>query len=266
MSDGRNAEETLITKGQVTLSGIDIQFGAGASSIYACKDFAMEVFPGEFVCIVGPSGCGKSSILNVLAGFLKPSQGDVNVDGKTVTNTSGASRGVVFQDYALFPWLTAGENVSYGARMHGKGAKEQKEIARKYLSLVGLNDEMNHFPDELSGGMQQRVGIARVLANSPDVMLMDEPFGALDAQTRLSMQQLLLDIWARSKTTIIFVTHDLDEALLLSDRIFLMGGSKPGRLVEIIDVPFTRPRSVSKLMTQGDYAALKSDLVKKLHL
>lgn len=261
----QGAEKTPI-KGHVEVCDVTIRLGGGASAKSAVEDFSMQVYPGELVCLVGPSGCGKSSVLNVIGGFLRPSRGKVIVDGQIVTGRPAASRGVVFQQYALFPWLTASENVSFGARMRGVGPIQRAKIAAKYLSLVGLREEGDRFPDELSGGMQQRVGIARVLANSPDVMLMDEPFGALDAQTRLSMQHLLLNVWARNRTTIIFVTHDLDEALLLADRIFLMGNKNPGKLIEIITLPFPRPRRISELVARSDYGAIKADLVRKLHL
>ena len=252
--------------GCVEVRDLAIKFGRGASEKSAVEGFSIRVQPGELVCLVGPSGCGKSSVLSVIAGFLRPSRGDVIVDGNVVTGWPASSRGVVFQQYALFPWLTASENVSFGARMRGIPRSQRAAIANKYLALVGLGGEGDRFPDELSGGMQQRVGIARVLANTPDVMLMDEPFGALDAQTRLSMQHLLLDIWAKNRTTIIFVTHDLDEALLLADRIFLMGSKNPGKLIEVVTIPFPRPRRISDLVARSDYGAIKAELVRKLHL
>ena len=193
------------------------------------------------MCVLGPSGCGKSTLLNALAGFVAPASGRVSVDGDLVT-APGADRGVVFQDPTLFPWKTVIENVSLGPLLAGRGAAEAERIGRTLLARVGLSSRSDSFPKQLSGGMQQRVGIARALANDPRVLLMDEPFGALDAQTRSMMQRVLLDVWAEIGVTVLFVTHDIDEAVVLADRIVIMSAS-PGRFIDDIPVPIPRPRA-----------------------
>lgn len=193
----------------------------------------MYVKNEEFVSILGPSGCGKSTILRILAGLEEPTSGSVQVSGEEVKGPS-AKRGMVFQSYTLFPWLTVRENIEFGLKLKGMKQKERKEISDRYLELVGLERFADSYGKELSGGMKQRVAIARSLANNPEVLLMDEPFGALDAQTKQSMQQLLLDIWKKEKTTIVFITHDIDEALFLSQRIYVME-ARPGRILEEID-------------------------------
>lgn len=189
----------------------------------------------EFVSILGPSGCGKSTILRILAGLEEHTSGSVKVSGEEVRGPS-RKRGMVFQSYTLFPWLTVRENIEFGLKLKGMKEKERREISDRYLELVGLEKFANSYSKELSGGMKQRVAIARALANQPEVLLMDEPFGALDAQTKQSMQKLLLDIWKKEKTTIVFITHDIDEALFLSQRIYVMEqgrGELSKRLMQI---------------------------------
>jgi ABC-type nitrate/sulfonate/bicarbonate transport system ATPase subunit len=197
---------------------------------------------GEFRVLLGPSGCGKSTLLRMIAGLDKPDSGEVLVHDQPVLGPS-KDRGMVFQKYTSFPWLTVAENVGYGMKINGVPASQRKETADRLLKAVGLSEFAGVYPDTLSGGMQQRVAIARTLALRPSVILMDEPFGALDAQTRSEMQQLLLQIWDETACTILFVTHDVEEAIYLADRIFIMS-SHPGTIVEDLPVPFDRPRDL----------------------
>jgi NitT/TauT family transport system ATP-binding protein len=204
-------------------------------SFTAVLDLNLEVREGEFMVIVGPSGCGKSTILDLLAGLTTPTHGQVLLDGKPITGPA-LDRGIVFQQYALFPWRTALGNVEFGLESKGVPAKQRREIAREHLALVGLTQFEDRHPHELSGGMKQRVAIARSLAYEPDVLMMDEPFAALDAQTRETLQSELLTTWERSKKTMVFITHGIDEAVFLGQRIAIMT-SRPGRIKKVIDVP-----------------------------
>jgi NitT/TauT family transport system ATP-binding protein len=197
---------------------------------------------GEFRVLLGPSGCGKSTLLRMIAGLDKPTSGQVLVNGEVVTHP-GKDRGMVFQKYTSFPWLTVADNIAYGMKINGVPEAQRKETVDRLLRSVGLSEFANVYPETLSGGMQQRVAIARTLALRPSVILMDEPFGALDAQTRSDMQQLLLQIWDETACTILFVTHDVEEAVYLADRIFIMS-SHPGTIVEDVEVPFDRPRDL----------------------
>lgn len=203
--------------------------------------FNLEVNKGEFLAILGPSGCGKSTFLSILAGLAHQDIGKVLIAGNPVTGT-GQNRGVVFQGYALFPWLTVLENIQVGLEIRGLAKKERESIARDYLELVGLQDFANRYPRQLSGGMKQRVAIARALAYDPDVLLMDEPFAALDAQTRELLQLELLKIWENSKKTIVFVTHSIDEAVFMADRVAVMQ-AHPGKVKKTIDITLPRPRT-----------------------
>ena len=200
----------------------------------------LELVPNSFTCLLGPSGCGKSTLLNMIAGFTKPSSGQVLVDGQPVTGPS-ADRGVVFQEYALFPWRTALDNVAFGPMLRGGSRAEQRKIARRYLSMVGLVGHEDKYPANLSGGMKQRVAIARALANDPSVLLMDEPFGALDAQTREVLQEELLRIWEQDRKTVVFVTHSISESVFLADRIVVMA-TRPGAIKQVFDLDLPRPR------------------------
>ncbi|WP_082084072.1 ABC transporter ATP-binding protein [Paenibacillus beijingensis] len=210
-------------------------------NISVLNDFNIDVREGEFLAILGPSGCGKSTFLNILAGLSRQTGGEITVDGEPV-NGVNRKHGVVFQGYALFPWRTVQQNVEVGLQIRGVPKKERKKIALEYIQLVGLQSFANRYPHELSGGMRQRVAIARSLAYQPDVLLMDEPFAALDAQTREILQSELLRIWDAHKKTIIFITHSLDEAIFLADRVAIMT-ARPGTIKEIIDIPLERPRS-----------------------
>jgi NitT/TauT family transport system ATP-binding protein len=230
----------------------------GQTEVRALDGISLTINEGEFVALLGPSGCGKSTLLNLLAGFEKTTEGTLLFDGETVTRP-GPDRGVVFQEAALFPWLNVWQNVVFGPQVQGVVRSEYESRARKLLKLVGLEAFAEALPVQLSGGMRQRVGIARVLAMSPRALLMDEPFGALDAQTRLSMQQLLLDVWQSLGTTVLFVTHDIDEAILLSDRICVMS-ARPGRIIRTIPIALARPRSIASLVSP-EFIAYKARIM-----
>ena len=217
------------------------------------KGFDLSVRDGEFLSLLGPSGCGKSTFLNILAGLVPQSSGDIRVDGEPVS-AARHKLGVVFQGYALFPWRTVRKNVETGLEIRRVSRAQRRAEAEHYLRLVGLLDFADHYPHQLSGGMRQRVAIARALAYGPEVLLMDEPFGALDAQTRESLQQELLGIWEQSAKTVVFVTHSIDEAIFLSDRVAVMGRG-PGRVKEIIDVDLPRPRDASLRHSRGVHRA-----------
>ena len=207
----------------------------------------LDIKENEFICVVGPSGCGKSTLLNIIAGLDTPTSGAVYFDGKKIEGT-GTERGVVFQQYALFPWLTVLKNVMFGLKLQGKSDAEAKEIAMKYIKMVQLEDFVNHYPKELSGGMKQRVAIARAYAVKPEVLLMDEPFGALDAQTRTQLQTELLKTWQEENKTCFFVTHDIEEAIVLASRVVIMS-ARPGRIKEIIDIDIPHPRDQATKMS-----------------
>lgn len=210
----------------------------GVSDLIALSGINLDIQNGEFLAIVGPSGCGKSTFLDLLGGLSKPNEGNIYIDGKIV-NGPGLDRGIVFQQYALFPWRTAIGNVEFGLENQNFSKKDIKEIAQKYISLVGLNGFENHYPYQLSGGMKQRVALARALAFDPDILLMDEPFGSLDAQTREIMQRELLKIWDKTKKTIVFITHSIDEAVFLADRVAIMT-ARPGVIKNIVNIPISR--------------------------
>ena len=228
----------------------------------ALENVSFEVPDQQFAVIVGPSGCGKSSLLYLTAGLSEPTEGDIYVGGQLVDGP-GADRGMVFQSYTLFPWLTVRQNVEFGLKRRGMPAAERREIVDHYLDEVGLRRVENNYPKQLSGGMMQRVAIARALANDPQILLMDEPFGALDSQTRMQMQQLLLRVWDHSKKTVVFVTHDIDEAILLGDRVYVMG-ARPGRIKRILDVPIERPRSLDMVMDRP-FIEMKREILGLLH-
>ena len=234
-------KESSEGKGRIAIDEVSITFGSGADKHVAVETTSIGIEAGEFVCILGPSGCGKSTLLNAIAGYVKPTTGKVDVDDVTVEKP-GPDRGMVFQQYSLLPWKTVYENVAFGPKMAGFSRANSGSTANTFLELVGLKKFGRRYPAELSGGMQQRVGIARALANYPSVLLMDEPFGALDAQTRLMMQESLLDIWRKFGTTVVFVTHDVDEAVFLADRVLIMSAA-PGRIIEDVKINLPRPRS-----------------------
>ncbi|NJM34169.1 MAG: ABC transporter ATP-binding protein [Rhodomicrobium sp.] len=224
--------------GAIGIKDVTIAFGSGAARHVAVTDVSIDIEPGEFVCLLGPSGCGKSTLLNSVAGYVAASSGEVLVDGAPV-DAPGPDRGMVFQQYSLFPWKTVRENVAFGPMIMGRA--QPYSIADTMIAMVGLAKFGNRYPAELSGGMQQRVGIARALATYPKVLLMDEPFGALDSQTRHMMQESLLEIWSEFGITVLFVTHDIDEAVFLGDRVLIMSAS-PGRIIADIPIDLPRPR------------------------
>ncbi len=228
----------------------------------ALEQVSFEVPDQQFAVLVGPSGCGKSSLLYLTAGLNEPTEGEIYVGGQQVQGP-GADRGMVFQSYTLFPWLTVRQNVEFGLKRRGMAAAQRKEIVDYYVNEVGLTGFADNYAKQLSGGMMQRVAIARALANDPQILLMDEPFGALDSQTRLQMQQLLLRVWGNSKKTVLFVTHDIDEAVLLGDRVYVMG-ARPGRIKQILDVPIERPRSLDMVMERS-FIDMKRKIFGLLH-
>ena len=248
--------------GTITFEGVSKTYN-GQREVRALEDVSLKVDEGEFVALLGPSGCGKSTLLNVLAGFEQISKGKLLFDGTTI-DKPGPDRGVVFQEAALFPWLTVWQNVIFGPQVQGMARSEYEARARQLLDLVGLSAFADALPVQLSGGMRQRVGIARVLVMNPRALLMDEPFGALDAQTRLSMQQLLLDVWQKLNTTVLFVTHDIDEAILLSDRICVMS-ARPGRIIKTIPIELARPRSIASL-TSPEFVAYKAEIMADIRI
>ncbi|MDP9897238.1 NitT/TauT family transport system ATP-binding protein [Variovorax boronicumulans] len=251
-----------VQTGRIAIDDLRVRLGQAAQAFDAVQDITLHVEPGEFVCLLGPSGCGKSTLLGALAGHLTPASGVIHVDGEPVRGPH-PDRGLVFQHHTLFPWKKVLDNVAFGLKMQGVGRRERHARAHEMLRLVGLDDFAGFYPSQLSGGMQQRAEIARVLINHPRVMLMDEPFGALDAQTRLMMQRQLLDAWARVRTTIVFITHDIDEALFLGDRVLVMG-PRPGRIVAEFALDFPRPRDPS-LVTSPEFTALKRRCLQLLH-
>jgi NitT/TauT family transport system ATP-binding protein len=229
--------------------------------VTALKDFNVTVEEGEFVSIVGPSGCGKSTFLNVLLGLIPPVSGEMAINGKRVEGP-GQDRAMVFQEFGLLPWRTVLNNVELGLELRGVPTAERRPTCQKFIEMVGLSGFEGHYPHELSGGMKQRVGIARALASDPEVLLMDEPFAALDAQTRDIMQAELLRIWQEAKKTVLFVTHQIEEAVYLSDRVIVMT-KRPGRTKKIVDIPLPRPRDYEMRVTQ-EFNDLKLQLWNEL--
>ena len=248
-------KQTEAVQGGISIEDVTIAFKQRNKRTIAVENVSLNVRPGEFVSLLGASGCGKSTLLNAIAGMVKPVAGQVTIDSQPVREPNPTCN-IVFQHHSLFPWMTALQNVSFGPKMLGLAAPES--IALQFLALVGLERFKDCYPSMLSGGMQQRVGIARSLATQPPVLLMDEPFGALDAQTRSIMQEELLKIWTEFKTTVVFVTHDVDEAIFLSDRIFVMR-SAPGSIKEEIVVNLPRPRSPEIISTDA-YLSLRRNV------
>jgi NitT/TauT family transport system ATP-binding protein len=237
-------------------------FGSNGDTHTVFDRVSLEIHRREFICVVGASGCGKSTLARIVAGLDEATGGEILLDEKPV-NGPGPDRGMVFQGYTLFPWLSVRSNVMFGLQMHGKDDNTAKAEARQWLEMVGLAKFENLYPHELSGGMKQRVAIARALANNPRILIMDEPFAALDAQTRCQMQSYLLQIWKKVDATILFITHDLDEAAYLSDRILVMGAN-PGRVVEFIENPVPRPRNDAQFLSP-EFLALKKRLEEHIH-
>ena len=249
---------TKAPNGHVEVTNFSLKYETLDGAVAAVSNTDIHVNPGEFVSIVGPSGCGKSTLLNAVAGFLNPTTGVVTVDGLAVKGPS-AERGMVFQQYSLFPWKTVRQNVEFGLKMRGMARIHRERAARTLLGLAGLEAFENHCPERLSGGMKQRVGIVRALATGPKVLLLDEPFGALDAQTRVIMQQILTNMWQRLKISVLFVTHDIDEAIFLSDRVYCMT-ARPGAIKAEIAIPLERPRQQSMMMS-SEFLGLRRGLM-----
>jgi NitT/TauT family transport system ATP-binding protein len=229
---------------------------AGAN-VTAVHDVSFEVKEGEFVSVVGPSGCGKTTILNMIAGFIPHTGGEVLVDGVPVKGP-GPDRGVVFQSFALFPWKTVLDNVAFGPKMRGVAKEERERIAREYLALAKLTEAAGRYPNELSGGMQQRVGVVRALANEPDILLMDEPFASVDAQTRMTLQEELTRIWWEKRPTVIFITHDVPEAVFLADRVIVLS---KGRVLREMEVNLPRPRAWDALHEDAAFKSLTGQVL-----
>ncbi|MGT2742446.1 ABC transporter ATP-binding protein [Streptococcus plurextorum] len=240
------AGETRAVK--VKIDHVVKSFPTRNGEVVALNGVDLDIYENEFITVVGPSGCGKSTLLNIIAGLSQPTSGKVYCDGKEVVGT-GTDRGVVFQQYALFPWLTVKKNVMFGLEMQGKSKAEAAEIAERYIKMVDLQDFADHYPKELSGGMKQRVAIARAYAVNPSILLMDEPFGALDAQTRTQLQEELIKTWEKEKKTCFFITHDVDEAIILGSRVIIMS-ARPGRIKEIVPIDIPHPRDQSTKLSK----------------
>jgi len=239
------------------IAGVERRFAGAGGGTLALQATSLTVAENDFVTILGPSGCGKSTLLRIVAGLDHPTAGEVLLDGARIT-APGADRGMVFQSYTLFPWLDVLDNVCFGLRERGLPRAQQREIAQDFIARVGLNGFEHHYPKQLSGGMQQRTAIARALANNPRILLMDEPFGALDHQTRELMQELLLGIWEAERKTVLFVTHDIDEAVFMAGRVVVMS-ARPGRIKLDRPVELAHPRHYS-VKTTPAFAALKAEL------
>jgi ABC-type nitrate/sulfonate/bicarbonate transport system ATPase subunit len=249
----------------LSILGVSRSFPAqqGGAPTVALQATDLNVAENDFITILGPSGCGKSTLLRIVAGLDRQTAGEVSLEGRAISGP-GADRGMVFQSYTLFPWLTVRENVCFGLRERGIARTQQIEIADAYLAKVGLRGFEDHFPKQLSGGMQQRTAIARALANNPRMLLMDEPFGALDHQTRELMQELLLGIWEAERKTVLFVTHDIDEAVFMGTRVVVMS-ARPGRIKLDRKVPLAHPRHYS-VKTSTEFAALKAELTEQVRV
>jgi NitT/TauT family transport system ATP-binding protein len=242
----------------ITARNISMVFDTRTGELRALDDVTVEIPDSHFACIVGASGCGKSTLLNIMAGLVRPTAGTVEVGGEPIEGP-GADRGMVFQSYTLYPWLRVRENVEFGPSLKGVAKEERRRISARLIEEMGLTEFARAYPKELSGGMKQRVAIARALANDPKVLLMDEPFGALDALTRSSAQRFLTGVWEQHRRTIAFVTHDIDEAIYLGDTVYVMS-RRPGRIQEIVEVDIPRPRSLDDIGT-ARFAQLKHHIL-----
>ena len=249
--------QTEMIPSKVSLQGVKKIYQGASGDVVALNGVDLEIRNNEFVCVVGPSGCGKSTLLNILAGLDKQTEGQVLVDGKPVNGPSG-KRGVVFQQYALFPWLTVRQNIAFGLHNKKLPQREIDDLVERYVHMVALEDFLDSYPKELSGGMKQRVALARAYAMHPSLLLMDEPFGALDAQTRAQLQADLLDIWEKENKTCFFITHDVEEAVLLAQRVVIMS-ARPGRINKIVDVDIPYPRTQQTRLSPR-FTELKNDI------
>lgn len=244
---------------KIAIEGVSHRYERKGEFVNALNEISLSIQPGEFVSIVGPSGCGKTTLLFSVAGFIRPSRGEIRVDGVPVSRP-GPDRGVVFQSFALFNWLTVRENVEFGLNVRGAPLDERRARSSELLSMVGLTRFADRYPYELSGGMKQRTAIARALAPNPDVLLMDEPFGALDAQSRDMMQEELVRIWLKSRKTVLFVTHSIDEAIYLSSRVIVFS-FRPGSIKYVLDVKLPEPRYDPHVRTSDDFVRLKDSIL-----
>lgn len=244
------------------VKGLTKEFPTRDGKVTALKDINLSIHKREFVCVIGPSGCGKSTLIRILAGLETATSGEILLDGEAVTKP-GPERGMVFQGYTLFPWLTVKQNIMFGLIESGMNKSTAEAEARQWTNLIGLSKFENHYPSQLSGGMKQRVAIARALANQPKILLMDEPFGALDAQTRAKMQAYLMEIWKNIDITVFFITHDLDEAVYLADRILVLKAN-PGEVQELIEVPVPQPRNPEQFLTP-EFLATKQHIEQLIH-
>lgn len=256
-----STEAPATAEPSLRIKDVRLEYSTRGKTVVAIDNISIDVPDNQFAVIVGPSGCGKSSLLYLVAGLAQPTSGEILL-GEEEVDGPGPDRGMVFQSYTLFPWLTVRENVEFGLKRRKMPAAEREEIVNRYLNETGLAAFHDAYPKQLSGGMMQRVAIARALANDPKILLMDEPFGALDSQTRNTMQKLLLRVWEENRKTVLFVTHDIDEAILLGDRIYVMT-ARPGRLKEEIIVPIARPRSMDMVMDPA-FIAVKRQILELL--
>jgi len=250
---------------KIRIDRLGKSFGADGVPTHAVRDFSLEVDDGEFVCIVGPSGCGKTTVLRIVAGLETPSSGRVEIAAGP-TPAAGNSRprnAMVFQEHGLFPWMTVADNVAYSLEMRGMGRRERHARAQPFLEMIGLDRFRDYYPRKLSGGMRQRVSLARAFVADPEILLMDEPFAALDAQNKLILQDELLRIWEGTRKTVLFITHAIDEAIALGDRIVVMT-AQPGRIKEIVPIDFPRPRSVAELRAEPRFGALELSIWRML--
>lgn len=247
---------------EIEIRNVSKSYEGREGKFLALDTVDLNVQANEFICVVGPSGCGKTTLMNIVAGLLQPTTGSVTVRGEVVTGP-GKGKGVVFQQYALYPWLTVQKNVEFGLKMKHVDKAKRKQIAEKYIRLVGLEKFAHAYPKELSGGMKQRVAIARAYATNPEVLLMDEPFGALDAQTRAQLQENLLNTWQNERKTCFFITHDVEEAVLLATKIIIMSAG-PGRIREIVDVNLPYPRTQETKLTP-EFNELKNNIWNKVY-
>ena len=250
MIQNNNMEKTI-----VEVKNLYVSF----SELQAVRNLSFKVKAGDFICVIGQSGCGKTTILNTIAGFIKSTKGSVLLAGTKIEKPT-PKIGFVFQKYVLFPWKTVIENVEFGLKIKDFGERKRKNLARQYIKMVNLNGFENKYPYQLSGGMEHRVGIARALANNPDVILMDEPFASLDAITRMVMQELLLEIYIKTKKTVIFITHNIDEAIFLADRIIVLT-KKPAQVRKIFQVNVQRPRDYKTMSSNKEYIKLKENIL-----
>jgi NitT/TauT family transport system ATP-binding protein len=246
----------------ISVRNVSKVYSAGHGEVQALDDVSLELPSGSFSCLVGGSGCGKSTLLDIVGGLTRPTSGTVEVGGRPVEG-AGPDRGMVFQSYTLYPWLRVRGNVEFGPSLRGAGKAERTAIADGLLAEMGLTAFADAYPRELSGGMKQRVAIARAMANDPEVLLMDEPFGALDALTRSSAQRFLMDVWERHRRTIAFVTHDIEEAVFLADRVYVMS-PRPGRIRELIEIDLPRPRT-PELLADPRFARHKARILELIH-